>query len=122
MRPPIRELIAESSAVTDLLGSSPVRFYQFGEADQSTPKPYAVWQTVYGSPENKLAGIPDEDRWGVQVDAYARSPQEAQDVAEALRDALEPSAYVVAWNGDGREPDTRLYRYSFTVEFMTERA
>lgn len=121
MNPPIFQLAVASAAVTGLLGSSPTRFYLFGEADQNTPKPYAVWQTAYGSPENYLAGTPNDDRWGVQVDAYAISADAARDVGRALRDAFETTAYVVAWNGEYREPDTRLYRYSFTVEFMTSR-
>lgn len=121
MNPPIFQTAAAASAVTNLLGSDPVRFYLFGEADEKTQKPYAVWQTVYGSPENRLAGAPDSDRWGVQIDAYAQSAASARNVAKALRDALEPSGYVVAWNGEHREPDTKLYRYSFTVEFMTSR-
>lgn len=121
MNPPIFALAAASSAVTGLLGTDPVRFYLFGEAKQNTPKPYAVWQTVYGRPENFLSGTPDMDIWGVQVDAYGSSASEARNVARALRDAFETSAYVVGWNGEFREPDTRLYRYSFTVEFMTGR-
>lgn len=121
MTPPIFDLVAASAAATALLGSNPTRFFLFGEASQGTAKPYAVWQTVYGNPENKLAGIPGEDRWGIQVDAYADTAASARNVAKALRDALEPEAYVTAWNGEFREPDTKLYRYSFTVEFMTAR-
>lgn len=121
MNPPIFELAAESEAVTDLLGSNPLRFYLFGEADQKTPRPYAVWQTVSGSPENLLNETPKGDSWGVQIDAYALTATAARDVGEALRDAFEPAGYVVAWNGEYREPDTKLYRYSFTVEFMTSR-
>jgi hypothetical protein len=119
---PIFALVAAAPAATALLGTSPVRFFLFGEAPQTVTKPYAVWQTVYGSPENKLDGAPDNDRWGVQVDVYADSASGARAVAEAIRDAVEPEAYVVSWNGEFREPDTRLYRYSFTTEFLTPRS
>lgn len=106
--------------MTALLGTTP-RFFAFGEADQATAKPYAVWQLVYGSPEGKLAGAPDDDRYGIQVDAYADTSADAREVGLALRDALEPDGYIVAWNGESHEPDTLLYRFSFTVEFITER-
>jgi hypothetical protein len=121
MNPPIFALASASADVTALLGLNPVRLYLFGEAEESTPKPYAVWQTVFGSPVNYLAGVPDDDSWGVQIDAYALTAEETRQVAMALRDAIEPYAYVVGWNGEFRERDTRLYRYSFTVEFITER-
>ncbi|MEO8466242.1 MAG: DUF3168 domain-containing protein [Gammaproteobacteria bacterium] len=121
MSNPAFALAAASSAVKALLGTDPVRFYLFGEATQNTPLPYAVWQTVYGSPENLLNGVPNLDRWGVQVDAYAKTPTASRAIQDALRDAFEPTAYVVAWNGEFLESDTGLYRCSFTVEFMSPR-
>jgi hypothetical protein len=117
---PIYALAKGASAVTALLGTTP-RVFAFGEADQFTAKPYAVWQLVYGSPENKLAGVPDDDRFGIQVDVYADTSAKAREVGLALRDAFEPTGTIVSWNGESREPDTLLYRFSFTVEFMTER-
>ena len=43
------------------------------------------------------------------------------DVAEALREAMEPAGYVVALNGEMWEQNTGLYRVSFTVEFWQDR-
>jgi NMD protein affecting ribosome stability and mRNA decay len=59
------------------------------------------------------------DNWGIQVDAYAASAQQARDVSKALSDALEGKAHVTAWNGEDRETETNLYRVCFTVEFWT---
>jgi hypothetical protein len=120
MNAPLYELAKADSAVTALLGNPP-RISAFGEIKQGVAKPYAVWQLVYGSPENKLATAPDHDRYGVQVDAYADTPAAARAVGLALRDAYEPEGYIVGWNGESREADTLLYRFSFTVEFLTER-
>lgn len=122
MTPLIFAYAAGSSAVTALLGSAPVRFFEFGEAEEQKPAtPYAVWQTVYGTPENLLNETPRADSWGVQVDSYAKTSSQARAVAKALRDAVEPHGYVVSWNGESHELDTRLYRYSFTVEFLDAR-
>lgn len=120
---PIFALANTSSAVKGLLktGNGPLRFYLFGEADQNTPKPYAVWQTVGGSPENYLGQVPDIDSWTVQVDAYANDAVSARNVATALINALEPAAHVTSYNGEYREIETRLYRFSFTVDFITPR-
>ena len=121
MNNPVFRLAAADPAVTALLGDSPVRFYPFGEAEEHTPVPYAVWQTVYGTPENLLAGRPLEDSWGTQIDCYALTVQEVSEIARALQTALELEGYVVSYNGEFREPDTRLYRSSFTVEFIEPR-
>lgn len=122
---PIYPLARSSSAVMAILGSPNPRFYAFGNAPQPGKPgyalPYAVWQTVYGSPENYVNQRPDVDNWGIQVDAYAASAQQARDVSQALSDALEGQAHVTAWNGEDRETETNLYRVSFTVEFWTPR-
>jgi hypothetical protein len=55
------------------------------------------------------------------VDVYANSATEARNVARALRDAFEGVAYVVAWNGESKDEPTGLFRYGFTVEWITSR-
>lgn len=122
--PPIFALANASSAVRAFLktGNEVLRFYLFGEADQKGGVPYAVWQTIGGSPENFINQRPDCDDWSTQVDVYAKdSATQARDIAKALIEAFEGSAYVTAFNGEYREAETRLYRFSFTVDWITHR-
>lgn len=121
MYPPIFALAFASAAVKALLGTNPLRFYQFGDAPQGVTKPYAVWQTITGSPENYLGNAPDVDRYTVQVDVYASSADSARACAEALRDAVEPAAHIVGWRGERRDPTTKNFNYSFDVEFHVKR-
>lgn len=121
MTPPLFSVCAASSAVTALLGSSPVRLWPFGEAVQGAAKPYAVWQVIGGAPENYINQVPDADRFLVQVDVYAETGASARSVAEALRNAIEPHAHITAWRGESREQDTRLYRFSFDVSWIVQR-
>ena len=120
MYPPLYDLCEASSGVQTIFGAAP-RIYPAGDADANTTKPYAVQQTVSGSPDNYLAGAPDVDSFLVQVDVYGDTVESVTDGAEAIRDALEPAAYITRWGGVTREPNTRLYRYSFDVEFTTTR-
>jgi len=120
MNPPIFTIVAADSGVTALLGTDPVRFFPFGQAPDAAEMPYAVWQTISGSPENYLSGVPSIDGWLVQVDVYAKRGTTARTVAEALRDAIELEAYITAWRGESKEEDN-IFRYSFDVEFLTER-
>lgn len=122
MTPDVFNIAKQSSEVLALLGSNPTRFYPFGKAPQNEMRPYAVWQVVYGNPDNSLSCIPKEDMTGVQVDAYAKTATDARDVAAALRDAFEAGFnHVVGYNGEFWEQATGLYRVSFTAEFWVER-
>lgn len=122
MIPRIYPIVAASAAVSDLLGPSAQRFYPFGEAPQAVAAPYATWQTVTGLPENYLAQRPDADSYGVQIDVYAETVADCLAVATALRDALEPVAYITRWGSTLRDQDTRLYRYSFDVDLIDPRS
>ena len=121
MFPPFFALCEASSQVKAIFGNSP-RIYPHGIADQNTPKPYAVFQIITGSPENYLGERPDIDAFDVQVDTYATTVQVAANGAKAIRDAVEGSAYVTAWRGQFKDPDTSLLRYSFEVSFLTPRS
>lgn len=122
MTPPVFSIATASPAVLAKLGTAPTRLWLFGMAPQNEPRPYAVWQIVYGNPDNSLSCVPKEDLYGVQFDCYAKTASDAREVAEVLRDAYEASYnQVTAWNGEDREPATLLYRVSFTVEFWTRR-
>lgn len=118
---PLYSAIKASSAVTNLIGTSPVRFYAFGTAPALVAKPYVVYRTAYGSPENLLDGVPSSDSFGFQIDVYGLSDTSVEAVSIALKAAIEPVAYVTAYNGDGRDPDTKNYFDSFTVDWIKER-
>jgi len=121
MYPPIFEVVSADSDVQTNLGVSPTRFYPFGEAPTGVDKPYAVWQFVTGIPENYINEIPDTDTMSIQVDVFADTALQVRDVAQALRDAVEPHAHVVSWRGESRDPDTRNYRISFDVDWIVSR-
>lgn len=121
--PPVFQIAIANPAVVGILGSSPTRFWPFGQAPQNEARPYAVHQLVYGTPDNSLSCVPREDNYGIQIDAYAKTVTAVRDVADALRDAFEETYnHVVAYNGEDWEPATGLWRSSFTVEFWSERS
>ncbi len=122
MYPDIFDLVADSVTATDLIGTSPVRFWPAGHVRQNEERPYAVHQLVYGTPENTLSCVPDVDNLAIQVDAYAKTVSDSRAVGAAVRDAIEPAAHMVAHNGETWEPETGLYRVSMTFEFWTYRS
>lgn len=123
MNPPIFRVIDSSPEVRALLRApgGATRFYAFGIATETTPKPYAVWQIVGGEPENYLAQRPDVDDTTNQIDVYAATAASARQVAEALCDAIEPEAYITTWLGERYDEVTKLYRFTFMVDWITPR-
>ena len=60
MYAPIFEVCSSDTSLQSLLGDGPtLRLYPFGQALQDEKRPYAVWRTIYGSPENYL-GTPSD--------------------------------------------------------------
>lgn len=127
--PPIFATV-DVPAVRALLktGTGELRFYLFGRAPQNPTYPYAVWRQAYGSPENFIDKTPDTDSYGVQVDCYAvpgdlanQGAAGARAVAMALRDAIEPKAYITSWRGESRDPETNNFVFSFDSEWLTPR-
>lgn len=125
MFPPVWPILTASgvwvSELQAVFGAPDPRIYPFGSAPQDIPSPYALWQTINGNPENYLGDAPDLDGWLVQFDVYADNVADVYSCAKALRNALEPKAYIENWRGESTDPDTKEYRYSFDVRILTPR-
>lgn len=119
--PPIFQVVAADPAVTALIGANPVRFYLFGMAPDKPTGTYCVWQVINGSPENYLAGRPDVEAYGLQVDVYASTAAAARAAGQAIEYAIELVARVTSYNGETRDTETTLYRYSFDVDWIVQR-
>lgn len=124
MYAPIFTTLKAAPAVVALLQSpgGQLRVYPADEAPQEVAKPYLVYQQVSGSPENYLGQVPDVDSFGNQIDIYGKTLEDVLVVGKAVRDAIERVAYISAWLGTSKEPDTRLYRLSFEVDWYTDRS
>lgn len=127
MNPPIFEAV-NVPAVRALLktGNGHLRFYAWGMGPQPPVYPYAVWRYSFGAPENYLTNTPDIDSMTLQVNVYAaatdtQGANKVRQIAQALRDAIEPVAHITAWRGESRDVETKSYVYSFDVDFWTNR-
>ncbi|WP_079755193.1 tail completion protein gp17 [Pseudomonas aeruginosa] len=123
MYPQIFATVAADPGVTSLLGTSPVRFFPFGQATQGVQKPYAVWQLVSGGvPYNHLNCRPGGTRYRIQIDVYANTASSARSAADAIEHAIELDCHVVSYNGEFRDPETQNYRSSFDVNWIEPRS
>jgi hypothetical protein len=123
MTPPIFEICSVDTSVVGYLGKSDrVALYPFDEAAENEPLPYATWQTVGGGPENYLGQAPDIESISIQVDVFAATASESRAIARALMSAIELHAHVTSFDGESRDAATRSYRYTFSVDWFTERS
>lgn len=124
MYPPLFETIKNNAGVKAVLGNSP-RVYPHGRSpapsDPLYALPYAVFQMINGQAENYLNQIPNTDDYTVQVDCYGATVDSATNAARAIRDAIEPVAYVARYGGQFKDPDTNLFRYSMDLDWITYR-
>ncbi|HGO5393641.1 TPA: DUF3168 domain-containing protein [Klebsiella michiganensis] len=118
---PIFSVCEASATLKALIGANPIRLYPFGLQDDEPIYPYVVWQNIDGSPPQYLGTRPDHDGYAIQVDIYAKTSADVLAVAKALRDVIEPHAYITRWGGQTRDSETKNYRYSFDVDWLVLR-
>lgn len=121
MNPGLFTILKNESAVTALFGSNPVRIYPWGNAPEKVSPPYAVYSVYNGIPENYLDRVPDIDRKGTQINIYAKSPTNLEDCFEAIRDAVEPYAYLTSFSNPDRDAETMLYSCRMEFDFIEPR-
>lgn len=125
MLPAVFPIIKEASAVTALIGTNPVRCYRHGFAPQGVAAPYLTWYVVSGTPENDLSDLPRVDSYSVQIDCWSNNTgtgaAQVEQLAEAVRDAIEPHAYMTALAVNGIDFETQRFRIGMTFNFWTHR-
>lgn len=98
------------------------RVYRHGSAPQDTTKPYVTWQLITGTPENNLSSTPSIDRCTVQIDCWHQTDTGIEQLAIAVRDAVEPYAHITGFPVNEREPETKLYRIAIQLDWWLARA
>lgn len=120
--PPIFAICAADSTVVSLIGdSSALRFFPFGNAPQNELKPYAVFQTTSGIPENYLGTRPNIEQWTVTVECYAKTIDTVRQVSAAIRDAIETECHITGWRSEEYDSTTGLYSMAFDSDWFVKR-
>lgn len=122
MLPAIFPLLKNAPAVTAFVGTNPVRVYRHGRAPQGVLAPYVTWFVPGGAPENGFDG-PQADFSRVQVDAWVDDGPDGdvkvEQLAKAVRAALEQGGVCVGFAGDGQDPETKRFRMGYLFDFIT---
>lgn len=125
MFPTIFTWLATDSTVTALIGSGPTRCYRHGFAPQGVNAPYVTWFVVSGSPENNLSDTPPTDRYTIQLDCWSNNSgtgaAEVEQLATAVRDALEQHGHLTGIPVNTKDPETNRYRIGLQFDFWLNR-
>jgi len=115
---PFFTICAGDDGVKAIFGELPTRIYPYGQADEGVTRPYATWQVISGNPENYLADASNLDDYQIQVNVYAESDTTVIAGANAIMQAIQEHAYVLNYNGDGRDAQTSDFYFSFDVGWI----
>lgn len=112
-------LFQRVAAGTDLLGTNPTRFFEFGTAPALEQVPYATWQELQGTPLNVLEGAPSTDHIKAQIDIWASTAAEARTVAKAVRRCIDGHGLVTFYQHQWDEL-SGLYRTILHYQYAQE--
>lgn len=121
MNPPVFEICKGDSNVTALLGTDPLRVYPFAQAPENKTYPYATYGIVAGVPDNTMDSVPLSDVVATQVDVWAKTAAECEEIATAIRDACEPEAHMTAFGSGDRDAETKSYHLRLEFDFFINR-
>jgi hypothetical protein len=126
MLPPIFQVLRNAANVTAIVGTSPSRIYRHGTAPQAAVAPYITWSVITGTPQNTLSELPMVDACVVQVDCWAdntgNGAAQIEDLAVAVRAALEPVAHMTGFGPNGQDFETQRYRMMLQFDYWLDRA
>lgn len=125
MLPNLFPIFRDAPEITDIIGTSPVRFYRHGEAPQNVTAPYVTHLAVDVVPELILQGTPPIDSCRVQISCWSDNSGTGSSgivtLATAVRDAIEQYHHVLVMRDMGRDFETQRYRIDLDVSVWLHR-
>ncbi|EXT35563.1 hypothetical protein J809_2692 [Acinetobacter sp. 25977_6] len=119
---PIFQLAKADPVVTGFLEKDDIlRVWKFGSAPDDAEAPYVTWQTITGDSNSSLDVRPVSDNVIIQIDVYATDEDVVDQVAKAIRFAIELDCYVVRYGEADKDPVTNMPHYSFDVSWIVNR-
>lgn len=97
------------------------RVGRHGQLSPTEKRPYVVWQVVSGQAYDNLSAAPGGDFTTLQIDCYHPTDAGVEQLAEAVRDALDAVLIVNRVAINNIDPDTKLYRIGLEADFIDQR-
>lgn len=98
------------------------RIYRHGSAPENVTRPYITWYVVTSMPELQISGNPCSDMDTVTIDCWSENDTEIENLAYAVRQALDDAKIANRIIQNSRENETRLYRIGIEADFILARS
>lgn len=98
-----------------------IRIARHGEIAQTEQRPYIVWQIATSAAFDNLSSAPGGDFTTVQLDCYHQTDAGAEQLAKAVRAALDAVLIVNRVVLNVRDSETKLYRVGLEADFIDQR-
>lgn len=120
---PIFPLLLKSEEVRNLISNDDgmLRAFKFGFVDEDVRMPYVVWQSASGNPFNNISDRPSGDRIILQIDVYDTDPDVVEQLAQAVRYAIELNCNVVSYRDIDQDPEDKSYHIGFDTSWILPR-
>lgn len=92
-----------------------------GLAPLGASLPYVTWQVISKVPTQTVGNKIKNNRSRIQFDIYSDDQEQVLNIQALLNQRLERTGYVLNSFGPLREPETKHYRISQDVSFITGR-
>ena len=110
--------LANHAPLASIVGARIYREY----AGDAPTEPYVVWMLLATVPSNHLSGVPGADRYSISVDVFSTDRTQVDAMVIAARDAMEAIGRMTSGPQSlGRDSETKLFRYTFTVDVFKNR-
>lgn len=120
MMPSVFLTLKADPTVWGIVGGNPARIWQTS-APEDVPRPnanpYVIWSLVTGTPENNLSDPPPVDRQSIQIDCWHKTQVGVDNLATAVRDAVEPVAHMTGVVISTQDQETKLFRIGMQFDF-----
>lgn len=115
MLPPVYTVLRNNATLLQKVAN---RIYRHASAPQNVTKPYITWFVVMGMPELQISGNPCSDMDTIQIDVWSEDDAEVEEIAYAVRDALDSARIANRIVQNNRENESRLFRIGIEADFI----
>lgn len=119
MYPPVTETLRADSSVLNVIDASAI--YRHDDAAADRTGDYVTWSASF-VPVNELSDTPGMDQFTVTVNCFSDSDLRVEQIARAVRDAIEPVAHCTGSPVDNRDrAGSKKYRIALQFDWWHSR-
>lgn len=111
---PVYTLLTTNADVFAMVAN---RVFPAGNIPQKQLMPAITWQVISGVPQNTLSDNAPVDNQRIQIDCWATTFEQADELADKVRLVLQEHGHCISENGHDYDAETSRFRISRDYSF-----